>query len=502
MDSKASSSLAGQRGYRSFYADLVADPGAVRVCTGLSCHLAGAACPDQPDNGHPVRAVQCLGYCDRSPARLGPDGQIVLTAGTGPTSIRSIAREAIVTARIGQGDFSSLERAQATGVYRALTKALNGTRAQVLAEVEASGEQGRGGAGFPTGRKWRIAAEAAADERHVVANGDEGDPGSFIDRILLEYDPHAILEGMALCAWAIGARQGVVYIRSEYPTAQARMVAAIAEAQAAGFLGNAICGSDFSFAVRVVAGHGSYVCGEETALINAIEGRRGEVRVRPPYPAIQGLHGQPTVVNNIETLVNIPWIVERGAAAFRKLGTADSPGTKAFCLNQGFARPGIVEAEFGLTLRELIETHGGGGRNGQSLAGIVLGGPMGSILLPGEWDVDLSYQELARRGIQSGHGGVVALPAGTDWQKLMIHWLDFMVAESCGKCVPCRLGSAQALVLAKQANTDEAHRKLPALLDLIATTSLCGFGQSLPAPVERLRALAQARQAGAGATER
>jgi NADH:ubiquinone oxidoreductase subunit F (NADH-binding) len=307
---------------------------------------------------------------------------------------------------------------------------------------------------------------------------------------------------MALCAWAIGARQGVVYIRSEYPAAQAKMAAAIAEAQAAGFLGKAICGSGFSFEVRVVAGHGSYVCGEETALLNAIEGRRGEVRVRPPYPAVQGLYGQPTVVNNIETLVNIPWIVERGAAAFRQLGTADSPGTKAFCLNHGFARPGIIEAEFGLSLRELVETHGGGGRDGQPLAGIVLGGPMGSILLPGEWDVDLSYQELARRGIQSGHGGVVALPAGTDWWKLMIHWLEFMVAESCGKCVPCRLGSAEALALAKQAVTDEAHRKLPALLDLIATTSLCGFGQSLPAPVERLRVLAQGGQTGTGGTGR
>ncbi|MBM4221672.1 MAG: hypothetical protein FJ170_06980, partial [Gammaproteobacteria bacterium] len=343
---------------------------------------------------------------------------------------------------------------------------------------------------------WRLAAEAAGEERHVVANGDEGDPGSFIDRVLLEQDPHAILEGMALCGFAIGARQGVVYIRSEYPAAQAAMESAIAQARGAGLLGKGICGSGFSFEVRVVTGHGSYVCGEETALINAVEGRRGEVRVRPPYPAVQGLHGQPTVVNNIETLVNIPWIIERGAAAFRKLGTPDSPGTKAFCLNRGFARPGIVEAEFGLSLRELVEAHGGGGRDGQPLAGIVLGGPMGSVLLPDEWDVRLSYLELAGRGIQSGHGGVVALPSGTDWRRLMIHFLEFMVAESCGKCVPCRLGSAEALALARQADTGEAHAKLRALLDLIATTSLCGFGQSLPVPVERLRVLAQA---GSGA---
>lgn len=492
MDSKLTNSLAGQRGFRSFYTDLVADHRAVRICTGLSCHLAGARCTDDPASGHPVRAVQCLGYCDRSPVRLMPDGQIALTDGSSTASIRNIAREPIVTARIGKGDFADLERACAAGVYRALAKALRQTPAAVLAAIEDSGEQGRGGAGFPTGRKWRLAAESAGSERYVIANGDEGDPGSFIDRVLLEYDPHAILEGMALCAWAIGAGTGVVYIRSEYPAAQARMRAAIGQARAAGLLGTSICGTSFSFEVRVVSGHGSYVCGEETALLNAIEGRRGEVRVRPPYPAVQGLYGQPTVVNNVETLVNIPWIIERGVAAFRKLGTPDSPGTKAFCLNHGFARPGILEAEFGLSLRELIELHGGGGPNGQSLAGVVFGGPMGSIVLPEAWGVPIDYRELAKRNIQSGHGGLVALPADTDWRSLMVHWLEFMVAESCGKCVPCRLGSAQALALAQQADTEDAHRKLPALLDLIATTSLCGFGQSLPGPVEQLRALAQA----------
>ncbi len=492
MDSKAIDSLAGQRGVRSFYTDLVADSQSVRICTGLSCHLAGARCPDDTEPDQPVRPVQCLGYCDRSPARLTPDGQVILTPGSGPVSIRNVAGEAIATARIGKGDYSELARAQEAGVYRALAAALKRTPGEVLAVVEESGEQGRGGAGFPTGHKWRLAAEAQGKERYVVANGDEGDPGSFIDRLLLEYDPHAILEGMALCAWAIGASEGQVYIRSEYPAAQVKMQAAIVQARTAGLLGTDICGASFSFDVHVVSGHGSYVCGEETALLNAIERRRGEVRVRPPYPAVQGLYGQPTVVNNIETLVNIPWILERGAAAFRSLGTPASPGTKAFCFNQGFARPGIVEAEFGLSLRELVETHGGGGRDGIPLAGIALGGPMGSILLPEEWDVSIDYPALAKRGIQSGHGGLVALPAGSDWRQLMVHWLEFMVAESCGKCVPCRLGSAQALALAQQADTGEAHRRLPALLDLIASTSLCGFGQSIPAPVERLRALAQA----------
>ena len=310
--------------------------------------------------------------------------------------------------------------------------------------MKHSGEQGRGGAGFPTGRKWRLAAEAAGNGRYVIANGDEGDPGSFIDRILLEHDPHAILEGMALCAWAIGAGEGVVYIRSEYPAAQSRMQAAISAARAAGLLGPGICGSSFSFEVRVVSGHGSYVCGEETALLNAIEGRRGEVRVRPPYPAVQGLYGQPTVVNNIETLVNIPWIVDRGAEAFRKLGYRRlRRAPRPFASIRALPGPASSKPNSACHSANWSETHGGGGRDGVPLAGIALGGPMGSILLPDELDVRMDYRDLAERGIHSGHGGLVALPAGTDWRQLMMHWLEFMVAESCGKCVPCRLGSAQ-----------------------------------------------------------
>ena len=498
------------RGVASFYADLSGDPNEVRICRGLSCELAGAAeLEARLGQERACRGVYCLGYCDRSPALLAPDGtprvaaRAVSWSGAGATDdselrvdVRSVARVPVVTARIGAGDHSSLSRAQGAGVYTALATALAAAPATVLAAVEQSGEQGRGGAGFPTGRKWRLCANARGERRYVVANGDEGDPGSFIDRVLLEDDPHAVLEGLLLCAYAVDAREAVVYIRGEYPRAQSRMQQAIIEAREAGLLGASVLGYPFSCDVRVVSGHGSYVCGEETALLNAIEGRRGEVRVRPPYPAEQGLHGQPTVVNNIETLVNIPWIVRHGADAYRRLGTADSPGTKAFCLNHGFARPGIVEAEFGLTLHDLIERHGGGARAGQPIAAVALGGPMGSVLAPAAWDIALDHPVLAPHGVQLGHGGLVAIPQGSDLVGLIGHWLRFMADESCGKCVPCRDGSRRALRWARQLSEGSAHEacsradELRELLTTIEATSLCGFGQGIPAPVMALLSLA------------
>lgn len=497
MSTRAPLSPAQARGVSSFFAD-DADAGPVlRYCEGLACHLAGATAP----SASPARPVQCVGYCDRGPAWLDPSGTPGLARGGDPTvppDIRSLGRQSIVTARLASGA-ATLDRALQLGVYRALRHAIHDLGPEdVLLAVEASGEQGRGGAGFPTGRKWRQVAGAADPCRYVVGNGDEGDPGSFIDRLLLERDPHGVIEGMVLCAYAVGAREGIVYIRSEYPAARAAMELAIGEAREAGFLGAAVAGSGFAFDLRVVAGRGSYVCGEETALLNAIEGLRGEVRVRPPYPAERGLFGHPTVVNNIETVVNIPWIVTEGAEAFRRLGTASSPGTKAFCLSSGFARPGIVEAEFGISLRELM-VDAGGGRDGQPLAAVALGGPMGSILLPDEWDVAVDYAGLAARGIRLGHGGLVAIPGDVDWQDLLVHWLRFMARESCGKCVPCRLGSARALDLARQlpdAPRAEQNR-LRQLLQLVADTSLCGFGQSVPGPALRLLELA-GRRRGAG----
>jgi NADH:ubiquinone oxidoreductase subunit F (NADH-binding) len=417
-------------------------------------------------------------------------------AGVGEGAIapaaRCLAPEPIVTRRIGRGDFSALAAARGAGAWRALEQALRGAPERVIDALERSGERGRGGAGFSTGAKWRAAAAAAGPQKYAIANGDEGDPGSFVDRALLECDPHGVLEGLALCAFAIGASRGVVFIRSEYPAAVARVERAVAEAEAAGLLGRNVLGSGFDLEVRVFRGLGSYVCGEETALLNALEGRRGEVRLRPPYPSEAGLFGCPTVVNNVETLVNVPWIVERGPEAFAALGTPASRGTKALCLNATFPRAGIVEVPFGFPLREVLEREGGLRVDRAHLDALLVGGPMGSVLLPDECDVPICYAEMGKRGVRLGHGGVVGVPAGSDLRGLLLHHLEFMAHESCGKCVPCRAGSARALALARDDAQGNAA-SIGALLDVAEAASLCAFGQGMPAPLRRLLSLVRER---------
>ena len=487
------------RSLLSYYPDLHEDE-ATRVCRGTSCMLNGGRKLEQELGTYaPYQSLYCLGYCDRSPAVLAGDGRLAFgdsdascIAGDGlnlqppPPPIRVLSREPIVTRRIGRGDFSNLRTARSDGAYRALEKALALPPELLLAAVEASGERGRGGSGFPTGTKWRLCAEAEGEARYVVANGDEGDPGAFIDRVLMERDPHAILEGLILCGYAVGATQGIVFIRSEYVWAREVMARAIDEARETGVLGDSVLGTDFAFDVICLRGTGSYVGGEETALLNAIESLRSEARVRPPYPAAEGLFGQPTVVNNVETLVNVPFIVDRGPEAYAALGTAASSGTKAICLNRGFRNAGIVEIEFGLSLRKLVEEIGGGSSGDSELAAVLVGGPTGSVVFPQEWDVPICYDALRASGIELGHGGVIALHADADVRELLLSWLTFFHEESCGKCVPCGLGSKKALELvATAAETDDGER-LTALLRLIETASLCGFGQRLPVPVLKL----------------
>ncbi len=494
---------ATRRGIESFYSELHTPTDAVRVCRGTSCVLAGAGgVYDRLSKNRECSGVYCLGFCDRSPAALIPGGRVAAPYSEGshadaalrPPSIRCETREPIVTARIGKGPHDKLAAALDAGAYAALRTAVLGSPEAVLAAMEHSGERGRGGAAYPTGQKWRACARQPGPRKFAIANGDEGDPGSFIDRVLMEMDPHAILEGLALCAYAVGAHEGIVYIRAEYPRAQRIVEDAIRDATAAGILGDRVCGSDFAFGVRVVHGKGSYVCGEETAMLNAIEGLRGEVRLRPPYPVESGLYGCPTVVDNVETLANVAWIVREGAARYAAMGTPASSGTKAFCLNHGFARPGIVEVEYGTPLRRVIEEFGGGAKPGTALEAVILGGPMGSILFPSEWDVPVCYDAMTARGIRLGHAGLVALPEGVDWRALLRHWLEFMVHESCGKCVPCRLGSQAALTRSHDAIGNQSE--LTGLFDLMESASLCAFGTSMPGPMRTILNRVSAGAAG------
>lgn len=493
---------AAARGAESFYADSRVPGAQVRVCRGISCELSGAGrVADALESLAWCREVYCLGYCDRSPAVLRADGALLTEAEPsalrrwldeidparpGSPRIRCAAREPVVTRRIAEGDHADLERALGAGVYAGLERALRQTPERVIEEIERAGERGRGGSGFPTGQKWRSCSSTPADVRYVVANGDEGDPGSYIDRLLLELDPHAVLEGLLLCGYAVRASQGFVCIRSEYPRARARVERAVDQARRAGIVGKSVLGSAFDFEVDVVAGKGSYVCGEETALLNSLEGRRGEVRLRPPYPAESGLAGRPTVVNNVESLVNAAWIAARGADAYRALGTAVSPGTKAVCLSRDFGRPGVVEVEFGIPLGEIVVGLGGGGRDGRALAAVWLGGPMGSVLAPEAWDVPLCYETLGARGVRLGHAGLVALPEDVDFRALLEHALRFVASESCGKCAPCAIGSAEALALARGEQLDGARARLERLLDVMRDTSLCAFGQQAPGALVQL----------------
>jgi NADH:ubiquinone oxidoreductase subunit F (NADH-binding)/NADH:ubiquinone oxidoreductase subunit E len=481
----------------SYYADLHGPRQAWRICRGTSCNLAGAEqLQSRLEKQAPCREVYCLGHCYQGPAVLDKTNQVLVGEeffSIGSTaelkhqppampSIRCLAKKAIVTRRAAR-EIYSLESAQSEGVYSSFFRCLKKPPIKIIETIEQAGERGRGGAGFSTGKKWRNCAESRADRRYVIANGDEGDPGSFIDRVLLENDPHGVIEGILICAYAVGATQAIVFIRSEYPKAIQRMQSAIGEIYKAGIVG---ANAAYPLEISIFPGMGSYVCGEETAMLNAIEGLRGEVRIRPPYPAQAGLYGKPTVVNNVETLVNVAAIVAGGAQAYAALGTEASAGTKAMCLDHGFAQPGIVEVEFGITIRELIDS-AGGAANGEPLEAVILGGPMGSLLLADQWDVKICYGDMAKAGIQLGHGGLVALQTGTNYRKLLEQWLKFMIDESCGKCVPCRLGPKQAwIALQDDKVTGDRKAEITKLLGVIEKSSLCAFGQYMPSPISKL----------------
>jgi NADH-quinone oxidoreductase subunit F len=394
----------------------------------------------------------------------------------------------IVLRNCGIIDPESIEEYLAVGGYQALRQVLEQNKPDdLIAAIIQSGLRGRGGAGFSTGMKWRFTRMAKGDHKYVICNADEGDPGAFMDRSVLESDPHSVLEGMAIAAFAIGADHGYIYCRAEYPKAIERLNLAIAQAEAAGWLGQNILKSGFSFSVRLKEGAGAFVCGEETALIASIEGKRGMPRVRPPFPAVKGLWGCPTCINNVETLANVPWIVQKGAAAFAALGTKGSKGTKVFAMAGKIQRGGLVEVPMGISIRQIVFGVCGGIKNGRKLKAVQMGGPSGGCIPSELQDTVIDYESITKTGAIVGSGGLVVMDDTTCMVDVARFFLDFTQRESCGKCTFCRVGTKRMLEILTRACEGKSREGDIELLEELAVrvknNSLCGLGQTAPNPV-------------------
>lgn len=372
--------------------------------------------------------------------------------------------------------------------YAALLRALTEMEpAEIIDQIGKSGLRGRGGGGYPTGLKWSTVAKATGEMKYVICNGDEGDPGAFMDRSVLESDPQRVLEGMAIAAYAIGAQKGYLYVRAEYPLAVNRLTTAIRDARRRGFLGNSICGTPFNFDIDIRLGAGAFVCGEETALIASIEGRRGNPRPRPPYPAQQGLWGKPTLINNVETFANVAPIIRHGPEWFSRMGTEKSKGTKVFALTGKIKNTGLVEVPMGISLRDIIYRIGGGMPNGHKLKAVQTGGPSGGCIPEHLLDIKVSYESLIEAGSMMGSGGMIVMDDTSCMVNVARFFVEFCMTESCGKCIPCRSGTEQMHhILSKICNGKATLADLDLLIDLshmIKDTSLCGLGQTAPNPI-------------------
>ncbi len=372
--------------------------------------------------------------------------------------------------------------------YKALEKVLKEMSAdEVIDTIDQSGLRGRGGAGFPTGKKWRLTKEVVGEQKYVVCNADEGDPGAFMDRSILEGDPHAVLEAMEIAGYAIGANKGYIYVRAEYPIAVNRLQIAIEQARDYGILGNNIFGTDFSFDIEIRLGAGAFVCGEETALLESIEGKRGQPRVKPPYPANSGLWGKPTLINNVETYANIAQIILNGADWYSSIGTEHSKGTKVFALGGNVNNVGLVEVPMGTTLREIVYDIGGGIPNGRDFKAAQTGGPSGGCIPKEHLDTPIDYESLKEIGSMMGSGGLIVMDDTKCMVSLAKFYLEFTVSESCGKCTPCRIGTKRMLEILEKICNGEGSEvdiyKIEKLAHNIQKASICGLGQSAPNPV-------------------
>ena len=496
----------------------------VRVCMAASCQSSGAApvldaltraCEDAGAGSCKVKGVGCMGLCSAGPLvsvaergadlndstlyrDVAPDDAAEILASVGaapverlhcPTDQPFFARQQrIVLENSGIIDPDSFKGYVAVGGYSALIQALSEmSPADVLREVTASGLRGRGGGGYPTGLKWSTVAKMPAEQKFVICNADEGDPGAFMDRAILESDPHRVLEGMAIAAYAIGADKGYVYVRAEYPLAVERLKTAIRKAKRSGFLGNKIGETQFSFEVEIRLGAGAFVCGEETALMASIEGLRGQPRPRPPYPAESGLWGRPTLINNVETFANIVPIIREGGDWFAGIGTEKSKGTKVFALAGTIANTGLIEVPMGTSLRDIIFAIGGGIPEGRAFKAVQTGGPSGGCIPDAHLDVAVDYDSLKTLGTMMGSGGMIVMDETSDMVDVARYFMEFCMTESCGKCIPCRTGTWQMHgLLDRIAKSQGSHADLALLEELcevVQATSLCGLGQTAPNPV-------------------
>ncbi len=499
-------------------------PWRIKACASTACQSAGAGSAiaamesEVADAGLGtdvlVVSTGCMGLCSRGPLvrvlRRGGDetmyhsvdaevGVEIVRSHTGrgvavdehalDTGLPFFARQhRIVLANAGIIDPDRLESAVAHGAYRWLAKAITTmTPDEVVEEIKASGLRGRGGAGYPTGTKWALLAGADGEQKYVIANGDEGDPGAYMDRTVMEDDPHRVLEGLALAGYATGATTGYIYVRAEYPKAIERLERAIRAARRNRLLGRKVLDTDFTFEVNVRIGAGAFVCGEETALIASIEGKRGNPRLRPPYPTEHGLFGMPSMIDNVETLANVPAIIANGSEWFAGIGTSRSTGTKVFALAGDLVNTGLIEVPMGISLREIVEDMGGGVPGGKGFKAAQTGGPSGGCI-PAEFlDTPVDYESLRELGSIMGSGGLIVMDEDTSMPEVARFFMEFCMDESCGKCVPCRAGTVQLHRLLDRICQGRARPDDLALLSelcgVVRETSLCGLGQSAPNPV-------------------
>jgi formate dehydrogenase iron-sulfur subunit len=397
-------------------------------------------------------------------------------------------QERLTFARVGITDPVSLDDYLANDGYAGLKRALEMSQAAIVQEVTDSGLRGRGGAAFPTGIKWKTVLDAEADQKFVTCNADEGDSGTFADRMLMEGDPFVLLEGMTIAAIAVGATQGYIYLRVEYPHAHRALNEAIAVAYQRGYLGESVLGSGKRFDLEVRLGAGAYICGEETSMLESLEGKRGEIRPRPPLPAVKGLFGMPTIVNNVISLASVPIILHQGSAFYRNYGVGRSRGTLAIQLGGNVKRGGLIEKAFGLTLRELLYDYGGGSASGRPIRAVQVGGPLGAFMPESQFDTPLDYEAFASVGALVGHGGVVVFDNTVDMAQMARYAMEFCAIESCGKCTPCRIGSTRGVeVIDRVVHGPDREGNLVLLEELCDTMingSLCGLGGMTPFPVQ------------------